>query len=350
MALCINKNSVDFQTLKHRSGLSEFLLDAICSDFQERLGRWPELDELPNSNSEPYLRESLNIKEDSSSVKDILNETNTSSIEEATIQINNTHRDLEVDLLQLGDRALVNVKHRPTIYKQDTTEKQTVDKNVNTAVFINNTVEKLAKLYGIQIHSITNAELISDKWKGVVDDTLTTQAFIYNGDIYINTDNSSVDAPLHEMMHLLIGSIKFTNPSLYTKLVSLAESFDNYPMLIKTFKNRTRSDINEELFVTEFSRYITGQDSVLSNLDEKVLYEISYNVHRLLDSVLMGGKSTILHGDGVYNMSLKQLAEAVNSATMNNTFKGSITDAETHRILSNKKQELFEKGDLKEYC
>jgi len=134
---------------------------------------------------------------------------------------------------------------------------------------------------------------------------LTTQAFIYNGDIYINTDNSSIDAPLHEMMHLLIGSIKFTNPSLYSNLVSLAESFDNYPRLIKTFKNRTRSDINEELFVTEFSRYVTGQDSVLNNLNKNVLYEISYNVHRLLDSVLMGRKSTILHGEGVYNMSLK---------------------------------------------
>jgi len=35
---------------------------------------------------------------------------------------------------------------------------------------------------------------------------------------------------------------------------------------------------------------------------------------------------------------------------MNNTFKGSIDDAETHRLLSNKKQELFEKGELKEYC
>jgi len=85
MAVCINKNSVDFQTLKNRSGLSEFLLDAICSDFQEKLGRWPELDELPNSNSELYLRKSLNIKENSGSVEDILNETNTSSIEDANI-------------------------------------------------------------------------------------------------------------------------------------------------------------------------------------------------------------------------------------------------------------------------
>jgi hypothetical protein len=61
MMVCINKNSVDFQTLKNRSGISEYSLEAICRSYMTKYGRWPYLDELPNSNSEPYLRESLSL-------------------------------------------------------------------------------------------------------------------------------------------------------------------------------------------------------------------------------------------------------------------------------------------------
>ena len=128
---------------------------------------------------------------------------------------------------------------------------------------------------------------------------------IYNGNIYINTDIASIDSPLHEIMHLLLGSIKFSNPDLYYNLVSLSEQFTGYDKLIKTFKNRTKSDINEELFVTEFSRFMMGEDSILSELDENTMYEISYNVHRLLDSILMGNYSSNKISSNIYSLSLK---------------------------------------------
>jgi len=51
MAICINKNSAQYQSLKNRAGISEFMLDAVCSDYLKRFGRFPYLDELPNSNS-----------------------------------------------------------------------------------------------------------------------------------------------------------------------------------------------------------------------------------------------------------------------------------------------------------
>ena len=64
MLSCINKNSYEFQTLKQRSGLNEFMLEAICRRFISEYDRFPYLDELPNSNSETNLREVLNIKLD----------------------------------------------------------------------------------------------------------------------------------------------------------------------------------------------------------------------------------------------------------------------------------------------
>jgi hypothetical protein len=52
----------------------------------------------------------------------------------------------------------------------------------------------------------------------------------------------------------------------------------------------------------------------------------------------------------LYNSSLRDLAEVVNSSTMINQAHGFLEDSLIHRTLANVKQELFEKGDLKEEC
>ena len=99
MLSCINKNSVEFRTLKERSGLSESIVEAICRDFSDRLGRFPYLDELPNSNSETYLRNKLKIKENNSvKTEDILKLLGKETIEEAQIELNNQFRDLEIKI------------------------------------------------------------------------------------------------------------------------------------------------------------------------------------------------------------------------------------------------------------
>lgn len=352
MLNCINKNSVEFQTLKNRSGLSEFVIESYSRLYLNKYGRFPYLDELPNSNSEPYLKESIKLRKDNStSLDSIYRYTNTNNVDDATIQINNEHRDLEVSILPLGNDALVNIKHRPNEYDLNEYENQAESNPINSVSFLNNSIYKLSKLYGIKFHNITNSELNSPEWKNKISNVNTINAFIYNGEIYINTDNTSIDAPLHELMHLLLGSIKFTNPDLYYSLTSLSSKFTNYEKLIRTFKNRTNSDINEELFITEFSRYVTGQDSVFQELSEDVLHEISYNVNRLLDSVFMGTYSAKeIDSKKLYAMDMKSLASRLNSAALNNEFYGKLDDAEIHRILQNKKSELLKSGELKEYC
>jgi hypothetical protein len=46
-------------------------------------------------------------------------------------------------------------------------------------------------------------------------DVNSAKAFIKNGTIYINIDNATIDSPIHEMLHLFIGSISFSNPQLF---------------------------------------------------------------------------------------------------------------------------------------
>lgn len=352
MMVCINKNSVDFQTLKNRSGISEYSLEAICRSYMTKYGRWPYLDELPNSNSEPYLRESLSLNQHNSCDTDqLLSSLNVNTVEEANIKLNQTYKDLEISLSPLNKRTIVNIEHRPSKYgKHEKKPNLFQQDSVNNTVFFNEVLDKLQTLYGINIISTNNSELSKGELSNIIQNAQDTQAFIYNNNIYINTDQASVDAPIHELMHLLFGSIKFTNPDLYYSLISQAENFQGYEMLVKTLKNRTRSDINEELFVTEFSKFVTGQESILSQLDDKIKYEISYNIHRLIDTILMGEYSSSVLGDTIYSRSFRNLAQTLNSSSLNNTSPNLLQQAEVHRILSNYKQELIEKGELKEFC
>jgi hypothetical protein len=74
-------------------------------------------------------------------------------------------------------------------------------------------------------------------------------------------DVADIDAPMHEISHLLLGSIKYQNPQLYSQLVGISEQLPNYSELVKNYSNRTRSDINEEIFVTELAKFAANKRS-----------------------------------------------------------------------------------------
>lgn len=555
MALCINKNSVQYQSLKNRAGIPEFILEAVSRDFMEKYGRLPHLDELPNSNSEPYLRDQLGVtKQNSAKVESILEMTGKETVEEAVIDINNQFRDLETTIVPINKEALVDIVHRPTdnnfsnwteedqilaeaprdnngnllapngkvsnltekqyiqvrtkafkkwfgdwennpseaskvvdengeplvvyhytdndnltefsidfdnyfaqhggtkkaifftrdnvipgsennfltsrkhklslflnirditeyrgtkedLHKKGTTYVQVINesaqkndidgglvfkglddnrkldqtiyvvhnpKQIKSAVsnlgafsrlnrniydiepngylVLNNALQKLASLHGITFNETSDAELNSEKWQGIIPDASLVNAFIYNGQIYINLDRANLDAPIHEMFHMFVGSLRFTNPSLYQELVESTQSFPNYEQLVQEYPGRTRNDVNEEILVTEVSRYLTGQPSSLAKMDSKTRYEISYNIKRMLDTILMGQDSVkTISEDRLFNLSLKEIAQEVNSAVMVNNFTGTmnVEGSELHRRLNNVKSDLYREGTLEEHC
>ena len=227
------------------------------------------------------------------------------------------------------------------------------DPEPNGYLIFTQALNKLASLYGIKFNDITDAELNSEKWKSIIPDVNSVNAFVYNGQIYINIDKANLDAPIHEMMHILVGSIRFQNPNLYTELINLAQQFPNYSKLIQKFPGRTRNDVNEEVFIEEVSRYLSGLPSNIASITPKLQYEISYNVKRLLDTILMGQDSVkTLTNDRLFSLSLKELAQQVNSSIMKNNFHGTINveNSELHRKLNNIKSDLYNQGTLKEYC
>ena len=353
MLTCINKKSFEYQTLKNKSGIKDSILSAICRDYQDKYGRFPYLDELPNVNSEPHLRDAFHIKKNNGvQINDILEKTGYDSLESATIAINNDYRDLEVSITPIVNEAIVDIEHRPNTSNFDIKPIQ-VDSSINDSLVFNDALEKLASLYGIKFNIVTNAELTTPEWQQVSPEIAMANAFVYNGQIYINTDKSSVDAPLHELMHILIGSMRFTNPNLYQQLINSVENFPNYQQLIPKYSNRSRNDINEEIFVTETSKYVLGVPSNISQFDAKILNEINYNIKRVLDSILMGQDSVkTISNDRLYTQSLKDLTRQVNSSIMTSNFKGFINmeGSELHRKLNNIKSDLFKRNQLEEYC
>lgn len=366
MLTCINKKSPEYQTLKNRSGIQDFILEAVCRDFLDKYDRFPNLDELPEANSEPYLRKTLGINQyNGANIDNILEKTGASSIEEANATINDEYRDLEVSITPLNKEAIIDVEHRPTDNNFDNwTEEDEILANAsrdsqgrllapNGYLVMTNALQKLASLYGIKFNKITNTELNSEKWKDIIPDASSVNAFIYNGQIYINIDRANLDAPIHEMMHMLIGSMRFTNPSLYQSLVDSTQNFPNYARLIQQYPDRSRNDINEEIFITEVSRYVAGLPSNISNIGPKLQYEISYNIKRLLDTILMGQDSVkTISGDRLFNLSLKQLAQEINSSIMTNNFRGTldVEGSELHRKLNNIKSDLIKQKLLEENC
>ena len=348
--ICINKNSVEYQLLKERANINETVLEAMCRYYVENYGRFPYLDELPDSNSIKYLREKLKItSNDGANINDILELSNASSIEEANASLNNIYRDTEIEITPITERAIVDIKPRPTKYNSITNRVE-VDPTPNSRMILENTIRKLSSLYGINFKIITDLELASEKWKGLMPETKLVNAFVFNGDIYINVDRADVDAPIHELFHILLGSIRFTDPNTYSKLIKLAEQLPNYRELASQYKDRTRNDINEEIMISEVSKYIMGLPSALTNIDQKLLYEISYSIHRVLDSALMGdNSSSTVSEQRLFNMSLKNLVRTVNSSIMtNHTIR--TADASLHRRINNTKKDLIANGSIKEVC
>lgn len=345
---CVNKNLREYQTLKKESGLSDSELSHQVGTYLDSIGRYPYLDELDGANSEPAIKEDLKLNKDNiTTVENILKATNTANINDAVQKLNDKYRDKEIEVSTIGESATVYITERPSI-NSDNINENNFNNEVNSFHYFNEIIDKLNTLYGVNVIPITNRELKESDLGKIAG---SAKAFIYNGDIYVNVDIATVDSPVHEFLHILFGSLKYSNRELYNQIVSQAEQFESYGEISQKYPNRTREDINEEVFVTELARYLTGRSNTISKLPQNIQHEIFYNINRTLDTMLMGDLSVkCISGDELYQMNLKTLAKLINASTIQNNFQTTLNNSMLSRIMSNKKQELMNEGLLKEEC
>lgn len=352
MSTCINTTSAEYRALKERSGLSDFDLKVSLRAYQmDHEGKWPQLDEMPAVNSENVLREKLKLRKDNATKIDtILEATNTSSPEEATIYINNTHRDLNTTIFPVADQAIVTMEQRPSPFRLVRGEARNLE-NVNSPVFIGQALENLAQNFGIQTTFKTNKELQAMGVLDQVPEGIGVSAFVLDGNIIVNADVASVDAPVHELMHVLMGALKFTQPDLYYNLVQVARQLPTYGERAELYPHRGQSDVDEEVFVQEYARYVSGLQSEFSKLDPEILYQLDYEISRTLDTIINGDNSVRLIPQAVrFGTSLKTLGIMTNSKNMESKYQGFAESAYLSRVLANVKSDLFKQNKLEEIC
>ena len=355
MNYCEIKNSQKGQTLKEMSGLSEFSAYSFISGFEEDNKRMPELDEIPHANSEPYLDKQLNTKQIGNTryttIKKFQELGLNQSVEEINPKLNREYSDLEIHLNQIGDSVIVETLHRPSEYDDVEEYERDIDFDGTTesnAVILGNALDRLQKYYGISMIPVTTQQLSEDPQFQNLP-IFQAEAFIYNGNIYINTDKATVDAPIHEQLHLFLGSIRYNHPNLYFQLVSSTENIPNFQDKIKLYPNRTMSDIQEEIFVEELAKFLAGESSIFDNVDPGIMNFVMYNIKRDIDSIVFGKRSVKTLEDP-FQYSLLQLGQQLDSNHFDVTTPGIINDAAIHRIMANTKEELLKNNELVENC
>lgn len=355
MNTCVNINDIQYQKLA-KCVNNENLLQLWVSTFLDAHNRFPKIDEIPFANSSKLLDENIKVSTSKQNTKyaniqSILDYTGEDNLKQAQIVLNTkSHPDLEINLLPIGQTVIVQYKRRPLTRKSQ--EINEIDTNISLEAqktIFSDMLYDLQERLGVQFKTITNDELNSDQWKGLIGDARCVNAFVYNGDIYINLDNATFDSPLHELAHILIGNIRFINPTLYSNLLQLVQNIPGINLKMGQYLNRTQNDIVEELFVTEYSKFLIGQQSIFDKVPIDSLQEINYNMQRCLDTMLQGEYS-VKSISNLGGETINTLSKKLESNRFNNSKTSSVDISYVHRLVNNEKSALLKEGMLKEEC
>ena len=384
MLNCLNPElSQKVQTLQEMSGLSDFSLKSQIRHYtQLHNGRLPNLDELDGSDSRSYLYKTYNIKAKKSQkisdlVKKVLGEKyqkidTQTTVSDITHKLNNIFTDLILIPHIYGKNVGFEIQRRPTINYSEPVDTYIPNRG-SAGNVLNSILDKLNDLYGIKVNIFTpgNTALLQElrhKTGNSKYSLAGVNGFIYNGEIYISSKLSEQDADktkVHELLHLIVGSIKFTNPSVYNNFVKLASQYTTqFQEFVNTEFGKevdlqtlpTLSDYQEEFIVEELAKYLSGMpNSILNtnpfNNNEKakdLRYQVLYNMNRVLDTAFMGDYSVkSIPPANLYTMTLGDVMDVINSVYVKNSnFKNLVQQSQQHRILANKKKQLVNDNKL----
>lgn len=115
---------------------------------------------------------------------------------------------------------------------------------------INELIKLLQDKFKVEINTITNKELKNFKNLGVEN----SAAFVYEGGLYVNLDKASIEEPLHEILHLVLATMKSNNPDIYYNLINSVQYHPQFQETAKLYSDEINSDILEETFVKLLSK------------------------------------------------------------------------------------------------
>lgn len=130
----------------------------------------------------------------------------------------------------------------------DLTIQDFIDQNLDSAINYFN------KTFGISIKSITRSELelmSKENNLGLENKLNIVKAFVYNGEIYINTSNANAQDLFHELSHIFLGILKVKDFQAYQEIINSFVKHKDYQYQYnahkQTYKHYSEQDVMEEV-------------------------------------------------------------------------------------------------------
>lgn len=174
------------------------------------------------------------------------------------------------------------------------------------------------------------------------------RAFVKNGEYYINIDKANIAEPLHELLHMVLASMKYSDFDNYMKLV---ESVENHPLYNDIIQNyeEINSDVLEETFVTLFTE--TVRKNILASgvfTEDSFEESVKNAITQMFDlGVSLNRNSTY----ELMDMNVKDILFDFSSNLLENRNEIYNTDnAVKMMALSSLYRKLLKDGDLIQKC
>jgi len=206
--------------------------------------------------------------------------------------------------------------------------------------------ELLQDKYGIKINFVHTSEL--ESFGADVKSMKGLRAFVLDGEYYVNIDNASIADPLHEFMHVILGSMKYSNQEKYEELVYSVRNHPMFETVSKVYQEVTLDQL-EETFIKLFTETVRKRILVEGVFTEEVFDEALKNavteMFDLKDS-LEGTSSFELLDSQVRNILVD-----FNSSLIQNTTSFYNQDHAVSMIaVSSVLRQLIKDEKLKEMC
>lgn len=371
------RNTVAFDSLKKITGSSDIHVEAAIRQAMAEKRSLPNPNEVIGSDPKPYINNLLEVIQgetdsyvDLKKLFEYAGQEDPGSKEErqALCELIATQLGKEtgvnIDITPIGNMAVLKVIKYPTTYSDnlDPEIRQYLmetnsDGQDDPRTTFSNLMYAAMKRSGVRLNTITTQE-IQEKVRAKELPSMNmalVNAFIYNGEIYINLDNAELDAPLHEFSHILFGILKFTNPNTYQRLME--QVMDSMGSVLqdkaRTYKNRSQYDVAEEILVDELGKYLAGQVSIFNTKeDSDELFTDIKNGFIDVFNRIADGKLPVENVTKDLNGQTRvlNLLRAVHSDRLSDGNITLLEAASIHRVLGNIKQQLFSSGKLKEKC
>lgn len=208
----------------------------------------------------------------------------------------------------------------------------------------------LQNQFGVPINLVTSEE-VSKELRGIADPNID-KAFIYNGEVYVNTSIASTNDLLHEHVHLILGMLK-SNSELrgnYERLLNLVLSTDEGRFTMNKLRDRyselSQMDLAEEVFAKLFSNYVRRHTSLQTdqvfNASEEQLKKLTKSVFNtnIGDIKDFYGKSLI----SIFGKFNKEVAKILQSPDLD------FGSTKNSRKISRWISDQISKGEIIEKC